>query len=114
MIFALQMIFAFFLFYFWFVCLKHCCCVRCVTSTQYVTNLVVAGFRKQDLSLDVLLSGNQENREIHQTPADGQNELCCCVDNCRFALNCIVIQMQQAKDIGIPDDGEHGRSSGIS
>ena len=97
-----------------FVCLTHCCCVCGVTLTQNVTNLVVAGFQKQDLSLGVLLSENQGDREIHQTPADGQNELCCCVDNWRFALNCIVIQMQQAKDIGVPDDGEHGRSSGIS
>ena len=104
-----------------FVCLKHCCCVHGVTLTQNVTNLVVAGFREQDLSLGVLSSGNQEDRENHQTPGDEpkrhvdcQNELCCCVHNCRFALNCIVIQMQQAKDIGIPDDGEHERSCGIS
>ena len=91
-----------------FVCLKHCCCVRGVTSTRNVTNLVVAGFREQDLSLGVLSSGNQEERENHQTP------VCCCVHNCRFAKNCIVIQMQQAKDIGIPDDGEHERSCGVS
>ena len=63
-----------------FVCLKHCCCVRGVTSTRNVTNLVVAGFREQDLSLGVLSSGNQEERENHQTP------VCCCVHNCRFAL----------------------------
>ena len=74
---------------------------------------MVAGFRKQDLSLGVLLLGNQGDRDIHQTPADGQNELCCCVHDCRFALKCIVIQIHEAKDIGIPDDGEHGRSCGI-
>lgn len=85
-----------------------------MTQTWNVTNLVVAGFQKQDLSLGVLLSGNQGDRDIHQTPADGQNELCCCVHNCQFVLNCIVIQMQQVKDIGIPDDGEHGRRFGIS
>ena len=51
-----------------FVCLKHCCCVRDVTSTRNVTNL--AGFWEQDLSLGVLLSGNQEDWENHQTPGD--------------------------------------------
>ena len=75
---------------------------------------MVAGFHQQDLSLGVLSSENEGDREIHQTPADGQDELCCCVDNWRFALNCIVIQMQQVTCIGIPDDGEHGKSSGIS
>ena len=67
-----------------FVCLKHCCCVHGVTLTHNVTNLVVAGFWEQDLSLGVLSSGNQEDGENHQTPGDEpkrhvdcQNELCC-------------------------------------
>ena len=49
-----------------------------------VTNLVVARFWEEDLSLGVLLLGNQEVGENHQTPGDErkthvdwQNELCC-------------------------------------
>ena len=114
-----------------FVCLNHWCCVCGVTLTRNVTNLVVAGFWEQHLSLGVLLLGNEEDQENHEAPGDGpkkhvdgQNE-CCCVNNCWFALNCccmpnfwcalncIVIQIHEAKDIGIPDDGEHGRSCGI-